>query len=79
MLMNSRSHKGIYCSQDWELGLINIVLGLGNKGDISMLQKGRSHQGLCSQAWELGRWKVPARLHWDLLTSRRYRPPCHYF
>jgi hypothetical protein len=25
------------------------------------------------------RWKVPAGLYWDLLTSGRYQPPCHYF
>jgi hypothetical protein len=24
-------------------------------------------------------WKVPARLYWDLLTSGRYQPACHYF
>ncbi len=23
--------------------------------------------------------KVPARLYWDLLTSRRYQPACHNF
>ncbi len=24
-------------------------------------------------------WKLPARLYWDLLTSGRYQPACHYF
>ncbi len=24
-------------------------------------------------------WKVLARLYWDLLTSGRYQPACHYF
>ncbi len=28
---------------------------------------------------DLLRWNVPARLYWDLLTSWRYPPACHYF
>jgi len=28
---------------------------------------------------DLLRWKVPARLYWDLLTSRTYQSACHYF
>jgi hypothetical protein len=28
---------------------------------------------------DLLRWKVPARLYWDFLTSGGYRPACHYF
>jgi hypothetical protein len=28
---------------------------------------------------DLLRWKVPAMLYWDLLTSGRYQPACHYF
>jgi hypothetical protein len=28
---------------------------------------------------DLLQWKVPAGLYWDLLTSRRYHPACHYF
>jgi hypothetical protein len=27
---------------------------------------------------DLPLWKVPARLDWDLLTSGRYQPNCHY-
>jgi hypothetical protein len=28
---------------------------------------------------DLLQWKVLARLYWDLLTSGRYQPACHYF
>jgi hypothetical protein len=28
---------------------------------------------------DLLQWKVPARLYWDLLTSKRYQSACHYF
>ncbi len=33
----------------------------------------------CFSKRDLLRWKVPAMLYWDLLTSGRYKPACHYF
>jgi hypothetical protein len=37
----------------------------------------KEHVSLASGG--LLRWKVPARLYWDLLTRGRYQPPSHYF
>jgi hypothetical protein len=68
----SEQLKGIYGFDSHEVNPLILKHSL----DFSFIFSGRLH---APRKWDLPQWKVPARVDWDLLTSGRYKPACHYF